>query len=1008
MHYIYMRIRKYTVLFSMLFAGLCGVKAQTVVGPDAESCYRKSEVLFENGNYQAAEVELYNVLKRTDDNGQREKIRYMIISSRYRMNKLKTSDVEEFLEDYPYSGYKNRLYFIAGDNCFRNSEYDDASAYLDKCNLFMLPDNDCQQGMYALAVSSSKTGDMETAKLNFSVLKEVGGKFKDDASYNLAHIYYSEGNLQKAYNEFLALNDDEKYAQDSQRYIADILYKEGKYDNALAVADNILERYGEGCNEINELYRIKGQSLYRMGDYNSAVSFLEKYCKDTETPLRESLYMLGMSYFNTRGYTKAVEYLSKVTDADDALAQNAFLHIGISNVETDDTDKARMAFAHASSSSFDRDVTLQALYNYALCIHETSYSPFNESVTVFERLLNEYPQSRYTAMASKYLADAYLATTSYKSSLESMDKINNPTPKILEAKQIILMRYGAEQFANGSYAEAVATFSRSIALGQYNRKAKADALYWRGEAYYRLNDFENAENDFVMYTDIENDRKAETYAMAFYNLGYISFKNKQYGKALGYFRRSENASTSMKANVRADMANRMGDCYYRSRNFDDAEKYYALAAETDPAQGDYAMFQRSFILGLQKNYDAKIRQIDQMISKYPESVYCDDATFEKGRAYVLSENNSAAIATYTELINKYPSSQYVRRAEFEIGLLYYQNRNYGKAEEAYKNVINKYPGTPEAGQAQNDLRNLYIDQNKVDEYFKFLASIGNRGSVESSEKDSLTYLAAERIYMNGDKPRGAYAMEAYLQDYPNGMFFINANYYIGLYKYNERNHKEAIPYLEKVNSAESSQFAEEALVMLSEIYYETGDFEKSMSAYRSLRDMASMEDRKILAETGIMRCAGKLNDSKTVVEAANALLQHSKVDPQLAIEAHYLSAIAYMDMGDRDSAMKEWKTVSGDTRNVYGAEAKYRVAELYFNAGNDSEAEKEIMDYIEKGTPHAYWMARSFILQSDIYMKQGKNIDARQFLLSLKQNYNEKDDITTMIDVRLEKLKNNQ
>ncbi len=1003
-----MRIKKYAVLFSMLLVGLCGVNAQTTTVPNADNSLRRSEVLFENGNYQAAEVELCNVLKRTDDIKNQEKIRYMIISSRYRMNKLETSDVERFFEDYPYTGYKNRLYFIAGDNSFRYSEYDKAFEYLDKCDLFMLPDNDCQQGMYALAVSSRETGKTEIAKLNFSVLKEVGGKYKDDAAYNLAHIYYSEGNLKKAYNEFSELTDNEKYAQDAQRYIADILYKEGKYEKALSAVNNILETYGNECNEINELYRIKGQSLYRLNDYYNAISFLESYCTSVNASQREAVYMLGMSYFNTRGYTKAVEYLSKVTDVDDALSQNAYLHIGISNVGMGDTEKARMAFAHASSSSFNRDVTLQALYNYALCIHETSYSPFNESVTVFERLLNEYPQSRYTAMVSKYLADAYLATTSYKSSLESMDKIKNPTPKILEAKQIILMRYGAEQFANGSYSDAVSTFSRSIALGQYNRKAKADALYWRGESYYRLNDFDNAANDFVMYTEIENDRNTETYAMAFYNLGYINFKKKQYGKALAYFRRSENVSSSMKANVKADMANRMGDCYYRSRNFDEAEKYYDLAAKTDPAQGDYAMFQRSFILGLQKNYDAKIRQIDQMISKYPESVYCDDATFEKGRAYVLSENNTAAIATYTELINRYPSSQYVRRAEFEIGLLYYQNRNYSKAEEAYKNVISKYPGTPEAGQAQNDLRNLYIDQNKVDEYFKFLGTTGNGGSVEVSEKDSLTYLAAERIYMNGDKPRGAYAMEAYLQDYPDGMFSINANYYIGLYKYNEKNHQEAIPYLEKVNSAEASQFAEESLVMLSEIYYETGDLEKAMSAYRSLRDMASMEDRKILAETGIMRCAEKLNDSKTVVEAANALLQHSKVDPQLAIEAHYLSAIAYMDMGDKDSAMKEWKTISGDTRNVYGAEAKYRVAELYFNAGNDSEAEKEIMDYIEKGTPHAYWMARSFILQSDIYMKQGKNIDARQFLLSLKQNYNEKDDIASMIDVRLEKLKNNQ
>ena len=49
-----------------------------------------------------------------------------------------------------------------------------------------------------------------------------------------------------------------------------------------------------------------------------------------------------------------------------------------------------------------------------------------------------------------------------------------------------------------------------------------------------------------------------------------------------------------------------------------------------------------------------------------------------------------------------------------------------------------------------------------------------------------------------------------------------------------------------------------------------------------------------------------------------------------------------------------------------------------------------------------YWLARSFILLSDICKAQGKDVEARQYLLSLKNNYTENDDIAQMIEERLE------
>ena len=96
--------------------------------------------------------------------------------------------------------------------------------------------------------------------------------------------------------------------------------------------------------------------------------------------------------------------------------------------------------------------------------------------------------------------------------------------------------------------------------------------------------------------------------------------------------------------------------------------------------------------------------------------------------------------------------------------------------------------------------------------------------------------------------------------------------------------------------------------------------------------------------------------------------------------------------------------LSHDTRNVYGAEAKYQLAQIYYNIRQYDKAEQEVLDYINVSTPHAYWLARSFVLLADVYIKKEQYIEAKQYLISLSQSYNAQDDIADMIEERLTTL----
>lgn len=976
--------------------------------------YKEGQTLFQQKAYAAAIAPLKTYIGLFDrenqplsDTGSREEAEYMLVCAAYELRDAKSIDLlRAFLDEYPDTSHASRIYALLASAYFFNGDHDNALAMFNSARLDLLGTEERNDMTYRLATCHLKTSNVKEAAVWYETLRSTSRKYEADCSYYLSYIRYTQGRYDEALEGFLPLQDNAKYKSLIPYYIAEIYLLKKQYDKAEIVAQNALSSLSAG--HAAEMHRVIGTANYHFGKYHEAMNAFKTYLEqngEAAPDRRDALYMLGMSCYQCGAYSQAADYLGRVTIEDDALSQNAYLHTGLSYLQLADKPKARMAFGLASASDADLKIKEQAAYNYALCIHETSYSAFGESVTVFEKFLNDFPNSPYADKISNYLVEVYMNTRSYDAALKSIERIARPGKSILEAKQKILFQLGTQSFANTQFGQAIGYFNQSVALGQYNLQTKADACYWLGESYYRLNRMTEAARHFNDYLSLTQQKNTEMFALASYNLAYIAFHQKDYPTAESRFRRFTQLEKGENPTALADAYNRIGDCNLQARRFEEAKQCYAKAENLNTPAGDYAVYQLALVYGMQKDYTEKVNMLNRLAAKYPNSPYAVNALYEKGRSYVQSDNSRQAIATFRELLGKYPESPVSRKAAAEIGLLYYQNDEYDHAIEAYKFVVTQYPGSEEARLAMRDLKSIYVEANRVDEFAALAAQMPGVIRFEPNEQDSLTYIAAEKVYMKGEPLAAQTSFQRYLQSYPAGAFSLNAHYYLCVIGKERQDEEAVLEHAGKLLEYPDNPYSEEALLMHSEILFNRRQYDEALADYKKLQAKAATAERRQLGTLGVLRCGALMHDDTETIHAATALLAEAKLSPELRNEALYCRGKAYLSQKADKKAMDDLQLLAKDTRTLYGAEAKYLVAQQHYNAGNYAAAEKEILDFIDQSTPHAYWLARSFVLLSDVYVAMDKKLDARQYLLSLQQNYQADDDIEGMINERLEKLK---
>jgi TolA-binding protein len=982
------------IVAAVLMTGTALRGQSSFTGEELTSLLNNGYEMYGKAKYATA-IELFDKWLAADNSGKSQQradaeyhaalasMRLMSPDAEYRMQSFIVSNSE--------SPMLNQARFESGLYCYQQRNYNCAIEWFEQTDRLSLTGKSLPEYLFKLGYSHYMKGDKKRAMMLFAELTDVDTDYTTPALYYHSCIAYENGFYKTAIEGFERLQGDETFGGVVPFYIVQIYYINQNYDGILEIAPSLIEQAGK--NREIELYRFIGDAYFQKGNYSEAIPWLEKFTADTRLSDRNDKYELAYCYYQTGDYDKATRLFTEVAGRSDILTQNSYYMLGSCYLKKNDRKKAQLAFSGASGMSYDKTIQEEALFNFAKLAYENSYSPFGEGIEALHNYIETYPASDNVTEAYNYLVSAYMRLKNYEAALNSLDKINNKNDQLREAYQRVAYFRGIEQFRNKRYGDAVTMFDKSLKYKEMNASVRAQALYWRGEASYRLGNNEEARNNWELFSQLPGSMSLPEYEMIDYNLGYVYFKEGDYARALPHFVAfNSRVDQDTRSDIVADARNRIADCYYISADYLSAVTYYDKVIDYARQDADYAMFQKGFAQGLSNNNRAKVETLTTLIEKYPKSAYVPNALFERGRAWVALEEPAKGEADFTGIIAWHSNSQFVPPAMVQLGLIYYNAGDNAKAVAQFKKVIENFGDTPEARNAVNGLRNAYSDMDDIDAYFAYMKTVRGFGDIEASSRDSLTYISGENQYVRGNCERSSQIFRNYLAEFPSGSFATNARFYLADCLNRSGNVDEALELYLAVVSVGNNQFMEQSLLGAASITYGKEDYRRAYTLYETLSRESSSPENRMYSYLGMMRAAIKTDEPGKVITAAEMVLGSEKLTEELAREATFYTAKANQQLGRNEDALDDYRRVGYEVGTIYGAEAKYHVAELLWMAGDVSGSEKEVNDFIDMNSPHPYWKGKVFILMSDIAVKKGDTFQAKATLQSLIDYYTVEND----------------
>ncbi len=942
-----------------------------------EKLYQKGVDLVNHSNFGAAREVFTEFLSLASplDSRRGEAEYYIAFSALSLGHKDGEKLIDEFIDNNPSSPRASTAFYDLATFFYGDANYTKASQYYKKVNFPALTADQQSQGHFKWGYSFFNQKKLDEALEQFNFVKRQSNSYAPAASYYAGFIEYSKSQFEEALFDLKKAEASPSYSSIVPNLIANIYYKQGRYDTLIEYANSLR---GKDVSNASDISMLVAEAQYFKGDFKNAIQSFQKYFENNGKPETGILFRAGYANYAAGNTEKGIEYLDKAAATKDTVSYYASYYLGILYLKQGNKPYALNAFDYAKKNPKDKKLAEEGSFQFAKVSYDAGKP--DQAINELERFVTVYPSSTHLNEVKELLAQAYVNGNNFNKAIEYIEALPSRNPVLNQGYQKATYLKGAELFNKNEYAGAIQYFNKSIEY-PIDPNYVALASFWNGESYSIAKKYDEATTNYLRVVGLGASVDPEILLKTRYGLGYSHFNLQNYDKALFSFKEFVNKGNKATANY-ADGIIRLGDCYYVSKQYEEALVQYNKVKAVGSADNDYVLLQSGVIYGIQRKYTEARNQFTELIKSYPKSQYRGEAMFQRGQFEIEQGNYQPAIDAFTQLIREGGNAKFLPYAFIRRGASFFNLKQYDKTVSDYQAVIQQFPNHPAGQEALLPLQEALSMAGRSAEFDKYMVMVRNANPTNPG-LEGVEYETAKNVYFDQQYQKAIVSLNNFLTSYPQTTKAQEAKYYIAESHYRLREYDKALVLYHDLTTDITFASGSKVVARIAEIEFKTGKYNDGIASFHRLEKLATNKKEQYNAWSGLMETFFLLTQYDSADVYARIILERGNINAGAQNKASLYLGKTAMARGDYEGAKDEFLNTLNAARDEYGAEAKYLLAQIFTTKKEFKQSNETLMSLNNDFPSYEVWVGKSFLLIADNFMAMEDVFQTRATLLSL-------------------------